>query len=481
MMTEGTETTEGDGIAPVDIPTLTARLRAYIRQETLWDDGARLLVAVSGGPDSVALLDLLATQLAPAMGLWLAVGHVHHGLRAEAGEDADFVQRLAERYDLPCLVSYEDVPARMAAAGESLETAAREVRYAALQRMAHALSLGNIVTGHTADDQAETVLMRLLRGSGTTGLAAIPPRRDNIVRPLLPIWRSEILAYLRARALPYQTDASNASTAMLRNRLRLELLPLLERDYTPRIRERLARLAELSRDDDAVLSKLADDAYRRLSRPRREGIALPVSTDLPPALFRRVLRRALLDLRGSLEGIDFDHLQAIAGLATGQEAHLPGARVVREAGSFVFLPVLMEKAEIPATTLPVPGRLILPGSVLVAEESWGSPELQGGDVAIIDVAAVDGPLTVRSWQPGDRFRPFGAPGSRKLQDIFVDARVPRRLRAGVPLILDRHGIIWIAGFRIADRVKRVPTTTKQFILRIEWELNPWTLTPSDAG
>ncbi|MHB9025609.1 MAG: tRNA lysidine(34) synthetase TilS [Armatimonadota bacterium] len=460
---------------------MTARLTAYIRQENLWNDGARLLVAVSGGPDSVALLDLLATHLAPAMGLWLAVGHVHHGLREEAGEDAAFVQRLAERYNLPCIISYQDVPARMAATGESLETAAREVRYAALQRMAHALSIDGIVTGHTADDQAETVLMRLLRGSGTTGLAGIPPRRDNIARPLLPLWRNEILAYLQARELTYRVDASNASTEMLRNRLRLELLPLLEREYTPCVRERLARYAEMARDDDAVLNELAEDAYRRLSHQRPDGVALPVSTDLPPALFRRVLRRALLEVRGTLEGINCDHLPPLSALSTGQEAHLPGARVVREAECLVFLPAQIEDIEISEEQFAIPGHLSLPGSILTVEESWGPHEMRSGDEAILDAAAIDGPLTVRSWQPGDRFRPLGAPGNRKLQDIFVDARVPRRLRARVPLVLDGHGIVWLAGFRIAERVKIVPTTKKQLILRIVWELNPWTLTPSDAG
>ena len=458
------------------VAEFTARVRDYAQAEALWQDGDRLLVAVSGGPDSVALLDVLYALKLP----WLAVAHVHHGLRAEADADAALVEEMAARAGLPFVSVRVDVLARMATTGESLETAARELRYTALRRLARDLRATRIVTGHTADDQAETVLMRLLRGTGVTGLAGIPPRRGEIVRPLLAVRREEILAYLRARELSYCHDASNDSLDMTRNRLRLELLPLLERDYAPGVGARLEQLAVMARRDNAALDGWAAAEFARLRRPWPDGIALPIESELPPGLLRRLWRLALMAVRGSLEDIGFAHLEEIAALPSGQQLHLPGARVVREAGSLVFLPAPEEtdpEREIALQPLPVPGQLCLAeiGCCVRAEACPGAAAIEGGDVAVLDAAAVAGPLTVRGWQAGDRFRPLGAPGTRALQDIFVDAGVPRRLRRRVPVIFDREGIVWLAGFRLADRVKMNGETARSVRLSVEWEWNPWTL------
>lgn len=482
-------------LAPMTMPiypdrpessALAARVQAFVREEALWEAGAHLLVAVSGGPDSVVLLDLLQTAFAPDAGLRLTVGHVHHGLRAEADADAAFVERLAATRNLPYLFTRVDVPARVAETGESVEEAARTLRYAALQTMQRDVEAARIVTGHTADDQAETVLMRVLRGTGLTGLAGIPPRRDEIVRPLLPIWRTEILAYLRERDLPYCTDLTNYSPDFTRSRVRNELLPFLETAYAPRLRVRLVHLAELARQDNVALDAEADAAYARLRRVESGGLVLPATPALSRAIIWRLWRRALAEVRGGLADIGYDHLADIAALTPGASVHLPGARVVHEAGRLVFL-AAPDAGEQPlvivAQPLPVPGRLCLPdvGCCLEAESLSGSAVMRGGDHAVLDAGAVHGPLTVRSWRPGDRYRPLGAPGSRKIQDVFVDAGVPRRLRARVPVVLDTEGIIWLAGFRIADRVKMLPTTAHYLRLTIEWELNPWTLKPLDAA
>ena len=468
-----------------EMPALVERIRAFARSEALWQAGDHLLVAVSGGPDSVMLLDVLQTACAPADRLRLSVAHIHHNLRPDADEDAAFVEDLAKERGLAFVQQWVDVPARVAATGESVEEAARVLRYAALEEIAHGLRADRIVTGHTADDQAETVLMRVLRGTGLTGLAGIPPQRDKIIRPLLPVWRAEIEEYLRLRGLSSRTDGSNLLQDCTRNRIRLELLPTLERDYAPRLRVRLQHLAELARQDELALEIATDDAAAFLLQRLPDGVAVQPDRQMPRALQWRLLRRAISEVSGSLEDIGYDHIMAIELLPPGSEVHLPGVRVLHEAGRLVFLPSPTEETPflIPAQPLPVPGDLCLSeaGCRLTAEEHAGVLPVESGDSAVIDAGAVRGPLMVRSWQPGDRYRPFGTGGTRKVQDIFVDAGVPKRLRNRIPLVLDEKGILWIAGFRIADRVKLVPETRQTIRLHIEWELNPWTLKRSDLA
>lgn len=464
---------------------LLTRIDDFIRVEMLWRPGAHLLVAVSGGPDSVALLHLLCASVAPRQALRLSVAHVHHGLRAEAEDDARFVEEMAARLGLAYLLSRVDVPARVAATGESVEEAARHLRYAALAEMAREAGAAVVVTGHTADDQAETVLMRVLRGAGVAGLAGIPAKRGQIVRPLLPIRRSEIEAYVRRHGLPFRTDGSNACTDFTRNRLRLELLPLLEAAYAPRLRERLVQLGQMARQDEQALALLAEQYYARCAENLPDGVAIPLEPAVPAAISSRVWRRAIAEVRGSLDEIDYAHIAAIAALPARGEVHVPGVRVFEEAGRLVFLagtPVA-DQSVIAEQVLPIPACLDLPAAHcrLRVAELAGRVPLAGGDRAVLDAQAVNGELTVRGWRPGDRYRPLGAPGSRKLQDIFVDAGVPRRWRERIPLISDTEGIIWLAGFRLADRVKVIPATTRSLQLIIEWEWNPWTLPPSPTA
>jgi tRNA(Ile)-lysidine synthase len=444
-----------------------------------------VLVAVSGGPDSVAMLDILHV-LAQQAKLRLSVGHVDHGLRAESAGDAAFVAELAGRLGLPYLHRVVDVRGRVEETGESVEEAARELRYAALREMADEAGAETIATGHTADDQAETVLMRLLRGTGVSGLAGIPARRDEIVRPILPLWRADVLEYLRLRELPSCIDATNQAPDFLRNRIRLELLPLLEREYAPRLRERLRNLADMARDDAEALDILAEGTYRFARDARPDGVAFSASPDLAaPALRWRLYRLALAEVRGDVADISYEHLQAIAALTPHRQVHLPGARVLHEAGRLVFLPAETPDAApqgIDEQPLPVPGTLSLPdaGCSLTTEWYDGPTDIRGGDIAVMDAEAVRLPLIVRARQPGDRFRPLGAGGTRKVQDILVDAGVPRRLRERVPVVCDADGIVWLAGFRVADRVK-MHRNTRCLRICIDWELNPWTLHPSEPA
>ena len=452
----------------------------FAHTASLWTPEAHILVAVSGGPDSVALLDLLTTFFAPEDHLQLTITHIHHGLRESATNDAKFVQQLAKQYNLPFVECHVDVLSRVAETGESIEDAARQLRYACLQETAQSLHAHYIATGHTADDQAETVLMRVLRGAGLAGLAAIPPRRDNIIRPLLSIWRQDVEAYLSARNLQSCLDETNTSTCYTRNRIRLTLLPHLEAEYAPRLRERLCHLAEMAREDNAVLEQLVAEQAATMISPISGGVVLALPEKLSSAFRRRLYRSAITLVRGGVQDIGYDHLQAIEQVQAGGEVHLPGVRVLSEAGRLVFLKtaeIVEGKLFIPTQSLSIPGRCYLQdaGCSLEILLHIGQQAIEAGDVAVLDAHKIHGALSVRAWQPGDRYRPFGAPGSRKLQDIFVDAGVPRRLRDRIPVIIDENGIVWIAGFRPADRVKIVSTTTTGLRIKVEWELNPWTL------
>jgi tRNA(Ile)-lysidine synthase len=314
----------------------------------------------------------------------------------------------------------------------------------------------------------------------------MPAKREHIVRPLLPVWRREIAGYLQRYELPSRVDASNACTKFTRNRVRLELLPQLEADYAPRLRERLVHLALLARQDNQALELLAAFCFTRGCQRLPDGVALRLDAHLPAAITSRIWRQAIAEVRGDLDGISYEHITAIQTLSVGGGIDLPGIRVLHEVDCVVFLSLQTGAAPrsiVDERALSTRGRLDLPeaNARLTAEEHTGRLPMMGGDHAVMDAATVQGGMTVRGWRAGDRFRPLGAPGRRKLQDIFVDAGVPRRWRQRIPVIADDEGIIWLAGFRVADRVKVTPTTTHCRHLSIEWEFNPWTLSLSQTA
>ena len=320
---------------------LAARVRDAIKRHQLIRRGERVLVGVSGGADSIALLHLL-TQLRPAGGWNLYAVHVDHGLRETSPDDAAFVRAFGEALGIPVIVESREVAARCREAGWSLEDGARRIRYACFLDAARRYSAGVLALAHTADDQAETVLMRLIRGAGATGLGAIPLTRPmdgvRVVRPLLRVWRRDILEYLRAAGLCHREDASNADVRFLRNRIRHELLPLLERAYNPNIRSALTQLAEQSRCDAAFLQDTGERQWRRVARSIRSG---RVSVDLkgfgrqPLALQRQLVRQAIRQVRGDLSRFEFRHWLELEPLfhsrPLGTVVELPGGvRAVRE-------------------------------------------------------------------------------------------------------------------------------------------------------
>ena len=433
-----------------------------------------VVVAVSGGPDSMALL-LLLTELRGTLGLTLHVAHLDHGLRGNsAQDDALFVEEQARRLGLSSTLGAEDVNSYRAGRGLSLEEAARDVRYAFLARVASEHGARAVALGHTADDQAETVLMHIIRGSGLTGLAgmsplSLRPSSQNeegvaLLRPLLDVTRAETAAYCRWKGVTPREDETNRSLGLARNRTRLELLPLLQ-DYNPRIREALLRLsASAALDQDFILSK-AQEVLDEMAAI--EGSAIQIGRgafdSLHPALKRHLLRLAYHRVTGTIEGLEHSHVEAMVGTSeagAGRSVDLPGELLFSVGYDSLSLRPSATEAALPSAiteeyALSVPGDTPIPGWNITARLLNGvEGSLDTGPfAALLDAKRAGGGLHVRVRRPGDVFTPLGMSGSKKLQDFMVDAKVPAASRDGVPLVVSEKGIVWVVGHRIADWAK----------------------------
>lgn len=493
---------------------LLQRVRRTLLRYQMLAPGDRVLVAVSGGADSNALLGALAA-LAEELGVSVCAAHMNHGLRGdEALRDQQCAEGVARRLGVECIVARSDaVPP-----GANLEARARERRYAFLTRIAEGQSCTKIATGHTMDDQAETVLMRLLRGTGADGLAGIRPVRDGrVIRPLIECSRAEVLAFLRAADLPFCEDSSNRDRRFLRNRIRHEVMPLLQA-IQPAVKRRLAMAAQFITDELALLRDWDAELLRSVARPdgslpvralfgERSTIAETprvtsweiISTyPLPEgegsfrtrhcdygeqrlgaaaASCTRLVRAWLRAQRGDLRGLTVAHFRAIARLAQGQrpngEVILPrGQRVAREYDRLLFRAGELALA-------PEPQRLLVPGSTVCLESGWRiGAEMQPlhtaswrrpADLfeAVADAALVAGSLIVRTVRPGDRIRPLGLQGHRKLQDVLVDRKVPIRTRRTCPVVEVNGEVFWVPGIVRSSHALVTPSTRATLRLTAE--------------
>jgi tRNA(Ile)-lysidine synthase len=408
-----------------------AEVQACIDAYGMLHSGAKVIVAVSGGPDSMALLSALY-QLRQRCSLTLAVAHVNHQLRGEeARRDAAFVERQAMRFGLPLYQTQVDVKAFQRTSGLSPQHAARQLRYAFLSSLQPKMDATHIALGHTADDQAETLLIRLLRGGGLAGLAGIPAIRPPFVRPLIAMSRHAILAYLRAEGIPWVTDSSNAHRTYLRNRIRLDLLPTLQ-EYNPQVIKRLNELADMLRADNVVLEEQTDALVKRAVHwPSRKKAMIQSDTynAAPLALQRRLLRRLVDILRPSAHTASFQHVEALRQLihagTVGKRLTLPG-RLIAE--RHVDTVLLWNAQETPATThscmLTIPGSVALPDLAICLHaeviDALSSFDGVGPGQAHLDLEQSGLSLTVRFPRSGDCFHPLGAPGYKKLNDFFID-------------------------------------------------------------
>ena len=462
------------------IPLLD-RVRRYAAQLQLWSPATRIVAGVSGGSDSVALLFLLRDLAARHEIVLAGVAHLDHRLRGDAAAaDAAFCRDLAARLGIPAVIGEADVAVRAAADGVSLEVAARHARHQFLQGALTPLGGDRVALAHTQDDQAETVLLRLVRGAGTAGLAGIPPARDHLVRPLLTVTRRDLRQYLSDMGESWREDATNADRAHPRNRMRHEVLPLLRKHFNPRIDTALARTADILRADAGFLDEQATAAAERVlvSSDGRVAIDAAALASLPAALSRRVALRALETANPS-RSYGLKEADAVCDVVTGSPpADLAGVRMERSGATVVLEkrapcrprapgPVGVE-LELP---LPVPGSVSSGDSAwtMVAEGPVPRPsrlKVEPGRV-VVDADRLVTPLVVRSRRHGDWLRPLGLAGRKKVQDLLVDRKVPSLERDLVPIVTDTTGsIVWVAGHALADPFRVTPATTTVVILTL---------------
>jgi tRNA(Ile)-lysidine synthase len=458
----------------------------FVREQNLISSGDKVIVAVSGGADSVCLLHILV-QHRNDLDIELYVAHLNHLLRGkESDSDASYVADLAKKLDVPARIEHRDVAAYRERRGASLEEAAREVRYGFLAEMTVKVGASKVVTGHTCDDHIETILLHLLRGTGIAGLRGLQPRsvlpygengcRLEVVRPLLRVTRQETADYCRRHSLSPRSDSSNESSAFVRNRLRLELLPVL-RSYNPSIDQALLRLADIAGDDSSFIEGQVSMLWEDLATKDGDALYLDVNKmlTLPKAVQREVFRKAVKQLRGNLKDVEADHIEAmIESLSkpAGKIFCLPdGLTLSTEYGRLVLTPARASACPLPPlqdkSSINIPGETDLSGWRVMADivkESIGS---DNGLVANFDLDKVGTELSVRRRRPGDRFQPLGMSQTKKLQDFMVDAKIPRSWRDRVPLVSSAKQILWVVGWRIADRAKVTKNTKK--ILRLQFE------------
>lgn len=466
---------------------LLAEVQRTVTAYHMLSPGDRVLVGVSGGPDSMVLLDLL-NRLAPALKISLGVAHLNHGLRGDSADhDARTARQAANRFRLPYYVVNADVARVKQGLKLSLEEAARRVRYAFFRKIMLDAKYSKLALGHHLDDNAEQMLMAILRGAGSRGLAGIAPFRQNrILRPLIHVRRSQIEAYAEKTGILWATDATNQDLRFMRNRIRHHLLPLLSSQYNPRIAKQLGQLADLMRTEEDWINDLIIAPYNG-ALVEQDNDCLVFNADalrqMHPALVRRLIRRALLELSGTLRRISFTHITDVQGIIAkgteGKSVHLPrGIRVHRHKNRLEIARVKNyrrpanrhERAGPSATQRVIP--LPFPRTIKFAAMGIGMtffccrPDQMppwhdiGEDQAFFDMDCLSLPLILRSKAPGDRFIPLGSAGSQKVKKYFIDHHIPRKDRTRATILTDQRQIIWLVGQRIDDRIKVTSATTR---------------------
>lgn len=467
------------------MPTLAGEVLSLCQTKALLIAGDRVILGVSGGPDSMAMLRILA-QIAPQLGISLVVAHVDHGLRpSEAPGEEALVRDQARALGLDCEVTHLELRAYAKAQGTSIEEAARDLRYAFFETMARAHAASKIAVAHTADDQAEEILIRLIRGSGRNGLSGMSLLRDgHIVRPLLTTSKARLLSYLRDKGIPFATDSSNRDRRYLRNQIRLDLLPALAR-FNPNIKQTLRQTAAILRDEDTLLASLVEEAYPLCVQEGRgtNGAACATLACAPfnrqaIAIRRRLIERLLHGLGAKGGYAQIEQLTTAASKARGQWHLAKGLLVTAEGGELSFSYPEGRRAgrlgpsNDPAPfhhLLPRPGRYLLPErNQEIQVERLPSPpsqEIMRQETATyLDARAVTFPLVVRNRLPGDRFTPMNSGGHKKVSRFLIDQKVPRRQRERLAILLSADRVVAILGLgRGIDQEARLTEQTTQVI------------------
>ena len=453
-------------------------VRETIARYGMFVPGDAVLIAVSGGPDSVTLAHILNT-IAGDYSLHLAVAHLNHCLReGESDRDAEFVAALARKFDLPLYLEKKDVRGFQRCRRLSPEEAARQVRYEFYDAVASKDGFNKIAMGHHSDDNAELVLMNLLRGSGPLGLSGIAPVRGNkIVRPLIRLKRSEILDYISEKKIAFVTDTSNTDPAYRRNKIRHHLIPELKKSYNPEIVDSLNRLGEILRAEDEWMGEALEPFFNECilkKTSHRISLAIPEVNGMDLAAGRRIIRKAIFSVKQDLRRITLFHVDAVLELAKKGQAcrslDLPGGvRVVKDVAA---LTIKKEDQESQAAVIEYRYTIAGEGTTSIKEANAAIKLVEigtdkvpafkesGKPRAFFDRDCLQFPLVVRNFRPGDRFSPLGMEGTQKLKKYFSNNKIPARQRKKCPLLLSKDKIIWIAGHRIDNHVKIGPQTRR---------------------
>ena len=425
------------------------RFEQILRQQRLIVPGDGVLVALSGGADSVTLLHLLL-GLKRSWGLRLGAAHLDHCMREDSGKDLAFVRELCAELEIPLFWRRIDVPKLCRAQKGGLEAVARQARRAFLCEVAQAQGFERIALGHHRDDQAETLLHRLVRGSASAGLCAMRPLSAPFVRPLLEFSRKEIQEYVQRQGLSYVEDESNRDPRFTRNRIRHQLLPLL-RQFNPQVGGQLARLAgHFALEEDYWAQEVSGYLGREGWGEQAGALDALRLSNSHPALRKRVIREAIRRWKGTLQGIESSHLEAIAGRLPGGgnwDLHLPGLLLGCRYGRVA--PVSSGSGSQASILVEGPGRYALGDGrlLVVSRQCSAAAPSPSGRQAEFDEGEGFFPLEVRGRRPGDVFRPSGMEGRRKLKDFFIDLKLPRQERDAIPLVFRRDELLWIPGIR----------------------------------
>ncbi len=482
------------------IKTVEGTIRAY----SMIEPGDSVLVCVSGGPDSVALLYIILS-LAQRFSLRVGVAHLNHCLRQkDSDDDAEFVAFLARKFDLPCYIKKEDVNKYRHEKKLSLEEAARIVRYRFFESVAEKYIFNKIALGHNADDNAELVIMHLLRGSGPLGISGIPPVRDGkIIRPLMKLTKSEILEFLTINELKFVLDKSNFDERYLRNRIRHRLIPHLKSSYNKKIVETINRFASIVSSEEEWVDDLINSMFNKfVLTAENNSVALSIFSinELHIAARRRIIRKAIAEIKGNLRRISFSHIDSIISLLNSGPASgyidLPDRiRIKRDGDIITFLREKgalrdLHKESSDKNKLSFEYRIlkpeagfkeeISPNSLLIKElglkinffeiniKNLSDIYRTGHNVAFFDMDKLCFPLVVRNVRPGDRFQPFGMSGTQKVKKYFINNKITRIQRDRCPILLSQEKIIWVVGYRIDDCFKVKQSTEN--ILKVEVSL-----------
>ncbi|MDP2970903.1 MAG: tRNA lysidine(34) synthetase TilS [Deltaproteobacteria bacterium] len=459
---------------------LFEQVRRTIDHYRLLEKGDRVIMGVSAGVDSMVLLHLL-NAFRQEFDLFLIVAHIHHGLRpVESEKEAELVQKESVRLGLPFEYGQFNVKEFRESEGFSMQDAARRIRFQFFHDLLKKYGGGKIALGHNADDQVETVLLRLLRGSGLKGLKGmLPIREKRVIRPLLEVWKEEIEGFARENSISYLTDSSNLKGDYLRNRLRLKLIPLIEQDYQPGFRRTIIKTSTLLREENDFIEKEAGEAYQKIAYEEEGQITFKFSAyqSLHKAIQWRVIQKVLERME---DGLKIDEGEWSDVNLIYKRLQQPPASLLLELSHGLCLEkrydrVLLRKERL--RTIPpfevelnVPGRTYIreiEREVVVEEREWDRSKSidESKNVAFLDYERLHLPLRMRNFRPGDRFQPLGTKGTQKLKEFFIDHKIPKYERPSIPLLISGEMIAWIVGYRIDERVKVTPKTRR--VLRVE--------------